>query len=381
MADQAHEPHDAPKAAGEQPAKRGPRWPWLVAGLIVLASVGTVLWLVYAPRPDVWTNDAYVMVHYATIAPRVSGQVEAVRTDNNDTVKTGDVLVVLDDRDYLAAVASAEAALAKDRALVDDAKSSLARQQSVIDGAAAQVDSSSMQLAMAQANINRSEKLAETGFGAVQTREQADTAFLLGQSALTQTRAGLASAKAQLPILRASVDAAAATVQGQEAALDIAKLNLSYTTIRAPIDGMVAERSVQVGNYVTPGTGLMVVVPLRKVYIEANYLETQLTHVEAGQRARIHVDAYNVDLDGRVVGVPAATGSTFATIPSENATGNFTKISQRLPVEIEIDPDQPLAKLLRAGLSVETTIATGLADVVGDQKGSARDVTSAPEPK
>jgi membrane fusion protein (multidrug efflux system) len=127
---------------------------------------------------------------------------------------------------------------------------------------------------------------------------------------------------------------------------------------------MIAGRSVQVGNHVSPGTGLMAMVPLSQIYVEANYREVQLQHVKAGQPATIHVDAYNIDMTGTVVDVPAATGTTFTPLPSENATGNFTKIVQRLPVKIIVAPDQPLAGLLRVGMSVETTIHTRLADVV-----------------
>jgi membrane fusion protein, multidrug efflux system len=143
-----------------------------------------------------------------------------------------------------------------------------------------------------------------------------------------------------------------------------AALNISYTKIRAPVDGMIAERCIQVGNYVSPGTGLMAVVPLSQVYVVANYREVQLQHVKAGQPATIHVDTYNIDLTGTVVDVPAATGMTFAPLQPENATGNFTKIVQRLPVRIELMPGQPLARLLRVGLSVETTVHTRFANVV-----------------
>jgi len=176
------------------------------------------------------------------------------------------------------------------------------------------------------------------------------------------------AAEAQLKILQTQEASARASVRASEAQLEAAKLNLSYTKILAPVDGMVAQRGVQVGNYVSSGTGLMAVVPLSEVYVEANYREVELKHVQAGQRARIHVDAYDIDLEGTVVGVPAATGATFATIQPDNATGNFTKIVQRLPVQIVIAPNQPLARLLRVGLSVETTIETRLADVVGQHR-------------
>ena len=159
--------------------------------------------------------------------------------------------------------------------------------------------------------------------------------------------------------------------------LTLSRPNLisSYTQIRAPIDGMVGERSVQIGNYVGPGTTLMTIVPLDQVYIEANYLEVDLLHVRSGQPVTIHLDAYDIDLDGTVDSVPPASGATFAPIAPNNATGNFTKIVQRLPIKIVVTPGQPLAKLLRVGLSVETTIHTGLEDVVYEQRRSTDRVT------
>jgi membrane fusion protein, multidrug efflux system len=191
------------------------------------------------------------------------------------------------------------------------------------------------------------------------------------QAALASAQATLKLAQRQVEALKAQRNSAVASLGQAEAQRDQAKLNLSYTKILAPVDGMIAQRSVQVGNYVSVGAALMAVVPLSEVYIEANYREVQLGHVRAGQRARIHVDAYNIDLEGKVVDVPAASGTTFATLQPDNATGNFTKIVQRLPIKIVLAPHQPTARLLRVGLSVEATIETGLADVVAASGGRA----------
>jgi hypothetical protein len=182
------------------------------------------------------------------------------------------------------------------------------------------------------------------------------------------------TARRQLAVLKVQRSAAEAAVKADEAQLEQAKLNLSYTQIRTPIDGTVGERSVQAGNYVGPGTTLMTVVPLDQVDIEANYREVDLLHVRRGQPVTIHVDAYDIDLQGKVDSVPPASGAAFAPIAPNNATGNFTKIVQRLPVKIVVTPGQPLAKLLR-GLSVETTIHTGLEDVVDEQRRSSDRVT------
>ncbi len=156
-------------------------------------------------------------------------------------------------------------------------------------------------------------------------------------------------------------------VKGDQAQLAQAELNLSYTRILAPVDGMVGQRTVEAGNIVAAGTELMAVVPLDEVYVEANYREVDLRHMRPGQPVTIHVDAYGIDLKGVLNSVPPATGSTFAQIARNKATGNFTKIVQRLPVKILVSPDQPLARLLRVGFSVETTVHTGLEDVTVEQ--------------
>jgi membrane fusion protein, multidrug efflux system len=160
-------------------------------------------------------------------------------------------------------------------------------------------------------------------------------------------------------VLRAQRKAAEATVRADEAALAQARLNLSYTRILAPIDGTIAQRAIQAGDTVSPGTALMALVPLQDVFIVANYREVALRDIRRGQHARIHVDAYDIDLDGIVNDIAPASGAAFSPIAPNNATGNFTKIVQRLPVKITIAPDQPLARLVKVGLSVETTVHTG----------------------
>jgi membrane fusion protein, multidrug efflux system len=352
-----------------------PRWPFLVVGLVVAIFAAVVLYIIFRPRPDVWTDDAYVMVHYATIAPRISGQVATVPVDDNDVVKTGQVLATLDPRDRKTALASAEAAVARDRSQFDEISATVSRQPSVIAEQQAAVASARARLAFAQANARRYGNLAATGAGSTQEHQQADTTLAQGQASLDSAEASLDAARRQLDVLKAQRSAAEAAVRADEAQLEQARLNLSYTQIPAPIDGMVGERSVQVGNYVGPGTILMTVVPLDQVYIEANYLEVNLRHVRNGQPVTIHLDAYDIDLKGTVDSVPPASGAAFAPIAPNNATGNFTKIVQRLPVKIVVTPGQPLAKLLRVGLSVETAIHTGLEDVVDEQRRSSDRVT------
>jgi membrane fusion protein, multidrug efflux system len=352
-----------------------PRWPFVVVGLVVAIFAAVVLYIIFRPRPDVRTDDAYVMVHYATIAPRISGQVATVPVDDNDVVKAGQVLATLDPRDNETALASAEAAVARDRSRLDEISTTVSRQPSIIEEQQAAVASARAKLAFAQADARRFGNLAATGAGTIQEHQRADTTLAQGQASLDSAVASLDAARRQLDVLKAQRSAAEATVKADEAQLEQARLNLSYTQIRAPIDGMVGERSVQVGNYVGPGATLMTVVPLDQVYIEANYLEVDLLHVRSGQPVTIHLDAYDIDLKGTVDSVPPASGAAFAPIAPNNATGNFTKIVQRLPVKIVVTPGQPLAKLLRVGLSVETTIHTGLEDVVDEQRRSSDRVT------
>jgi len=352
-----------------------PRWPLVVVGIVVAIFAVVVLYIIFRPRPDVRTADAYVMVHYATIAPRISGQIAAVPVDDNDLVKSGQVLATLDPRDNETAVAAAAATVTRDRSQLDEISASVSRQPSIIEEQQAAVASARARIAFAQADARRYGNLATTGAGTMREHQQADSVLQQGQASLDSAEASLDAARRQLDMLKAQRSAAEAVVKADEAQLEQAKLNLSYTQIRAPIDGMVGERSVQVGNYVGPGTTLMTVVPLDQVYIEANYREVDLLHVRSGQPVTVHLDAYNIDLNGKVDSVPPASGAAFAPIAPNNATGNFTKIVQRLPVKIVVTPGQPLAKLLRVGLSVETTIHTGLEDVVYEQRKSTDRVT------
>jgi len=334
------------------------RWPWALAAILVLGFLGVVLAKIFLPSANVWTDDAYVAVHYATIAPRVSGQIASVLVDDNQAVRAGEVLVTLDPSDYAAAVAHSEAVLDRDRARVDNAAAAIERQPSLIEQARAQVAASRAHLAFSRQDAKRYLYLADKGAGSAQRQQLAQATAAADEAALRGAEAAVAAAERTLNVLRAQRKAAEAIVRSDEAALAQARLNLSYTRIVAPIDGIIAERAVQVGDTASPGAALMAVVPLRDAYIVANYRELDVRHIRSGQHARIHVDAYDIDLDGVVDSVPPASGAAFSPIAPNNATGNFTKIVQRLPVKITIAPDQPLSRLLGVGLSVETTIDT-----------------------
>jgi membrane fusion protein (multidrug efflux system) len=360
----------------DTPKQKPARWPWVVAGLVLVVFVAVVLVRIFAPKPDVWTDDAYVTVHYVTVAPRVPGQVATVEVNDNQLVKTGQILVTLDPRDYQASLAMAEATLERDQALLVDASATVARQPALVLEQEAAVDAARARLDFARINKKRYENLAATGAGTAQQHQEADSTLAQDEASLQGTTAALEAARRQMDILRARVLSAQATVASDKARLEQAKLNLSYTRIVTPLDGIVSEKTVQVGNYVSSGAVMLTVVPLDQMYIQANYRELDLLHVRSSQHVTIHVDAYDIDLDGIVDSIPPASGAVFSPIPPNNATGNFTKIVQRLPVKIVVSPNQKLAKLLRVGFSVETTIHTGLEDVVGEQSGSLSRVTA-----
>ena len=350
---------------------RTARWPWIGAGSLMVVFIAVVLFLILAPNANVWTNDAYVQVHYAQIAPRISGKVIKVAVTDNQSVKPGDLLVELDNADETVALHQAKAQAAQAQAQVLNAQAVLARQPSMIEQAKAQVAMVRAQLTLSLANKNRFDELAGTGAGSEQQRQQASSVYNTQEAQLAAAIAAVESADLQTDVLKADLQAAHATLDADNAAVAQAALNLSYATITAPLDGMVDALGVQVGDYVSPGQTLMTVVPLNQLYILANYRETALAHVWPGQKVKIHVDAYNIDLKGIVAQLPPTTGALYSPIPPANASGNFTKIVQRLPVKVMILPGQPLAPLLRAGMSVETTIYTNLDNVVERQKKAA----------
>lgn len=363
------------EAKSEDKKEKMPLWPWIVGAVVLLIFVGVVLWLIFAPHSRQKTDDAYVATHFAVVAPRVSGQVTQVLVEDNQPVRAGQLLVALDPRDYQAALDEGLAALASDRAQAAQAAAEVRRQPPIILQAESQVNSASARLSLSQADSVRYANLAATGAGTVQQAQQASVTRDQDLAALTSARAQTSAQSRQLQALEAALAAARARVKVDEAQVAQARLNLSYTRLVAPIDGVVDQRQVQVGNYVSPGGPVMVVVPLEKLFVLANYRELALRHMRPGQHVRIHVDAYDIDLDGVVDSIPGASSASFSPIPPNNATGNFTKIVQRLPVKIVFSPGQPLVRLVRVGMSVETTVDTHLENVVAEQRRTDRRVT------
>lgn len=354
--------------AAEHHVRRGTFLVWSIAILVILSFVAIVLRLIYAPKPIVETEDARVAVHYASIAPRVAAPIVAVKVTDNQTVHAGDPLVQLDPRDYEVAVANARAILERDRSRIFDISASLQRQPSLINEAQAKIPGIEARITFANENLTRYRNLADTGAGTMQNRQQAVSDLKQAQSDLEAANASVQASQRQIDVFKAEQNSAAEQVKVDQKNLEQAQLNLEYTTVRAPMDGTVGQLSVQLGDYANAGSALMGLVPLNDVYIEANYLESELRHVLPGQPVKIHLDAYNLDINGVVDGIAPASGATFSAIPPENATGNFTKIVQRLSVKIRVLPNQPVAKLLRVGMNVEAAIDTHLADVVAAQQ-------------
>jgi membrane fusion protein, multidrug efflux system len=330
------------------------------AGAAVLAGAGTYGWYWYdTGRFLESTNDAYVEADYTTIAPKVSGYISAVAVQDNQQVKAGDVLARIDDRDYQTALAQARADVASAQADIRNIDAQLAEQQSVIAQAESAIVAGQAGVKFAKDDYDRYQKLTAGKITSVQDVQRAQTVFQQQTAQLQSDRAALTAAHQRVEVLNTARVKAETQVTRLQAVVDQAEHNLSYTTITAPIDGTVGARSLRVGQYVQAGTQLMAVVPLHAVYIVANYKETQLTNVAAGQPVEIEVDAFPGHVvKGHVDSLSPASGLEFALLPPDNATGNFTKIVQRIPVKIAIEAGDALAGRLRAGMSVEPVIDT-----------------------
>jgi membrane fusion protein (multidrug efflux system) len=325
--------------------------------IILVAAGGTYYWSF--ERFVVSTDDAYVQADSTTVASRVSGYVSAVMIEDHQAVKAGQVLALIDDRDFRAALDQSRADVQASQAAVGDLQAQLTEQSTLISRANAGVAASQAALELANLNRVRYRKMAGIGFGSQQQSQEADAQAEERSADLARDRAALSSARDQVQVLQAKLAQAQALHDRSQAVEQRAALELGYTTIVAPIDGIVAARTVRLGQYVQAGTQLTALVPLREVYIMANFKETQLTHVRAGEPVRVRVDTFpGVQLQACVDSLAPASGLEFSLLPPDNATGNFTKIVQRIPVKIRLASDQPLSGQLRPGMSVEASVDT-----------------------
>jgi len=354
------EPAAAP--AMEAPVrKRGGRSLLIgVAAIAIIAAgayYGHNYWTV--GRFEVSTDDAYVQADSTTVSPKVSGYLMEVLVADNQAVKAGQPLARIDDRDFRTALDQAKADVAAAEATVNAKQASLDIQQSTIAAARATLDVDRANETFAEQNNKRYTNLATNGYAPVQTAQQAASAIAAAQATIVRDSAALDAATKQVELLNAELAQARATLAHDQAVMHQAELNLSYATIVAPVDGTVGNRTLRVGQYVQAGTQLMAVVPTTAAYIVANYKETQLTDVHAGQPVAIEVDMFpGRTYHGHVDSLSPASGQEFALLPPDNATGNFTKVVQRIPVKIVLDGDAAEKGDLRPGMSVQPSIDT-----------------------
>jgi membrane fusion protein (multidrug efflux system) len=333
--------------------------------LIIVGIVAAVVALAWGLR---WwtvgrfvesTDDAYLKADSVTIAPKVSGYVTDVLVEDNQAVAAGAPLARLDRRQYQASLDQSKATLDARAADIQRAEAELRQQQANADQAKAQAEVSRVSLQHAEDDVSRYRPLVATGAESaerlaslVSTRDQARATLAANQAAARSAATQIGATQAQIVQARAQMEAA-------EAQLNQSKLDMNDTTLYSPLAGRVGDRSVRVGQYVQPGTRLMTVVPVQTVYLEANFKETQVGRMRIGQPATLHVDALKgTDLHGVVESFSPGTGAQFALLPPENATGNFTKIVQRVPVRIRIDTGPETRKVLLPGLSVTVDVDT-----------------------
>jgi membrane fusion protein (multidrug efflux system) len=305
------------------------------------------------------TDDAYLKADSTTISPKVSGYIGSVLVEDNQTVEAGAVLARIDDRDFQTALSQAEADVDTAQADIAGIDARIQLQQAMVGQAEANLAADKAALDFAGQERNRYQALLKTGYGTVQ-RAQSTEADLRSKTALlARDQAGLSAARHQIDVLQADRNRAGTVLEQKNAALDQARHNLDYTVIRAPIDGTVGARSVRPGQYVQAGTQLMAVVPLQSVYVVANFKETQLARMNERQRVTVSVDGLGgAKIQGSIDSLSPASGQEFSLLPPDNATGNFTKIVQRVPVKIVLDVDQPFAGRLRPGMSVTAVVDT-----------------------
>ena len=353
------EPEDDPEARERRRRRR-----LIVAaigGALLLIAAICFAWYWFAELR--WlesTEDAYTQADNTIISPKVAGYISELLVNDNQVVKAGQLLLRIDPRDYQAAMKQAEADVASAEANIRNIEAQITAQQAVLDQARADIASAQANLTFSQQEFGRYQALAQSGTGTVQRAQQAAADLRQKQAALQHNQAILDQATKQIAVLKTQRGVAEATLQHNRAALDQAKLNLGYTAITAPIDGAVGDRSARVGQYVQPGTQLMTIVPMRNgIYVVANFKETQIRRMFRGESADITIDTFpGVHLKGIVDSLSPGSGAQFALLPPENATGNFTKIVQRVPVKILFTGSDPVLAQLRPGLSVTATVDT-----------------------
>jgi len=330
----------------------------LVVAAIALSVGGWFGWDWWTHgRFVVSTDDAYVKAETATVAARTAGTLIATPVGDGATVRAGDLLAEIDPVDTRLAIAAAEARIATQGATIARIAAQIEAQKAAEAQAEAQLVAARADAERAAAEFDRAEALVRAAAGTQQKLDQARADRDRSRAAIVAAEAGSAAARGTRAVYEAQKREAEQSLDELRVALDKAKRDASFTRVVAPFDGVVGNRAAQVGSLVQPGTRLMALVPVDRLYVEANFKETQLKRIRPGQRATIEVDALGgATVEGRVVGVSPATGAQFSLLPPENATGNFTKIVQRVPVRIEVSGEALRGGQLRAGLSVTAEV-------------------------
>jgi len=364
----APSPPPPPAAPPPAPPRRSgidwssaPEWAWRA----IVFAVALIILIVVATRWNRWqgapgwqrTDDAYLQSDLTPIAAKVGGYVRAVPIQDFDHVKAGQVIAQVVDDDYRAVVAQGEAAVASAQAQEATLMAQHDLQEANLAAAQAVVASTAAQLEQNGRDIARQKELLATGSSSPEAGEKLRTARAQLTAQLDQNRAQAAAAQRQLGVLSAQAGQAAAAVKQQQAALQVARINLGYTQILAPADGVLGQRQVRPGQYVGVGGQITTLTPLPRIWVIANYKETQLTHMAVGEKAKVTVDTFpGHTLKGHVIAFAPGSGAQFALLPPDNATGNFTKVVQRIAVKIAIDDADGLADRLRPGMSVVASI-------------------------
>jgi membrane fusion protein (multidrug efflux system) len=329
----------------------------LLLPVIAAALAGAAAWYGY----DYWTegrfmistDDAYVQADMAFISPKISGYVAAVKVSENQHVKAGDPLFVVDDGDYRIAVAQADAQIATLGKTLDRIDAQVGAAKAALSQARAQKSAAQASADNAARTVDRTAQLLKTHVATEAQLDDAQTAVEQANAALTGADAQIAAAEANIGVLEAQRAEAASSLDSLKLAKEKAERDLSFTVLRAPYDGVVGNRSVEQGDLIGPGQKLAVVVPTDRLYITANFKETQLARLVPGEKVKVSVDAMDGEtFEGAVSSLAPASGAVFSLLPPENATGNFTKVVQRVPVRIDVPSDVLESGKLRAGLSV-----------------------------
>jgi membrane fusion protein, multidrug efflux system len=338
---------------------------WLWRALVFLIALGVLVLI--TTRWTAWesdahwqsTDDAYLQADLTPIAARVAGYVRSMPVQDFERVRAGQLLAEIVDDDYRATVAQLTAGVAAAAAQVEALKAQSQLQDANVQAARASVAAMTANVEQNARDLTRQQRLLDTGSSSTEAGEKLQTARAQLAAQLDQSRAQANAAARQLSVLAAQQSQAEAALAAQQASLDLARINLGYTRILAPQDGVISQRQVKPGQYVSVGGQITTLTPLPHVWVIANFKETQLTHMIIGDKAEIRVDTFpGRRLQGHVIAFAPGAGSQFALLPPDNATGNFTKVVQRVAVKIAVDDADGLADQLRPGLSVVARVDT-----------------------